>query len=162
MNTKPLRQATNSFLIRDDGKILLAENMRGWAKGKWNGAGGKLEPGELPEQAAVREVKEEIGVDVETKDLEKIGEILFRNPDPSWGMYVYIYRTKKWQGEPSESEEMRPAWLTADEALGKKTWPDLPYYFEHILKGQKFKGEFIYKADGETIDHFDIKAVDSL
>lgn len=36
---------------------------RGFGVGKWNGSGGKIQPGETPEDTAVREVKEEIGID---------------------------------------------------------------------------------------------------
>lgn len=132
-------------------------------KGNWNGAGGKLSPGETPEQAAAREVKEEICVDIALEDLQKIGEINFRNPaDPDWGMYVHIFVATKWSGEPTESDEMRPEWLDPTKVIGvKTTWADLPHYFDLILKKQKFTGEFVYKADAKTLDHFHVEPVEN-
>ncbi len=51
-------------IIRDGDNILLAEKKRGFGVGYWNGYGGKLEDGETIEQALVREVKEESGLDL--------------------------------------------------------------------------------------------------
>ena len=43
-------------------QLLLGRKKRGFGEGKWNGFGGKLEPGETVEEAAVRELQEESGV----------------------------------------------------------------------------------------------------
>ncbi len=156
-----MRQATNCFLINPHGDILLSMKKRGFGVGKLNGAGGKLQEGETAEQAAIREAEEEIGVVIDIKDLEKVGEIVFRNPDQEWGMFVHIYRTRKWKGEPTESDEMKPAWYDPKEVTFDKTWPDLPHYFQHIVNGEKFKGEFVYKEDGETLDRFDVIEIEN-
>ncbi len=156
-----MRQATNCFLINSDGQILLSMKKRGFGVGKWNGAGGKLGPDETAEQAAIREVKEEIGVDVDPKDLEKAGEVLYHNPDPNWGMYVHIYIVRKWKGEPAESEEMKPQWYEASEVPALNAWADFKYTFPQTISGKKFKADFAYKADGETIENFDITEVEN-
>ena len=57
----PLRQASLCLLLRE-GEILLARKKRGFGVGKWNGAGGKPEPGEPIERTAIRETEEELGV----------------------------------------------------------------------------------------------------
>ncbi len=157
-----MRQATNCFLIGANGKILLSMKKRGFGIGKWNGAGGKIQGQESAEQTAVREVQEEVGVIVEEGDLEKVAEIKYSNPDPNWGMFVHVYITRKWKGEPSESEEMKPEWFAEKDIPFKDTWADFPHWFPKVLEGKKFKGEFVYKADGETVDHFDITPVDNL
>jgi 8-oxo-dGTP pyrophosphatase MutT (NUDIX family) len=56
-----MKHVTIMFLRRE-GELLLAMKKRGFGQGKWNGAGGKAEPGETPLQAAIRETEEEIGV----------------------------------------------------------------------------------------------------
>lgn len=55
---------TTLCLIKKDGKLLLAEKKRGYGQGKINSAGGKLEQNETPEQAVIREIKEELGIDL--------------------------------------------------------------------------------------------------
>src|SRR3989344_7194466 len=108
-----MKKTTLCFLMMKD-DILLAlkkQSLSGFgvAIGKWNGVGGKVEKGESIKLAAVREIKEEIGVDVKEGDLEEVGNIKFNFKDkPEWDQHVHIFITKNWNGEPSESEEMMP------------------------------------------------------
>ena len=57
----PKERGTLCFVLRE-GQILLIEKKRGLEAGKVNGPGGRIEPGETPEQAAIRETQEEIGI----------------------------------------------------------------------------------------------------
>lgn len=127
---------------------------RGFGVGKWNGSGGKVQSGETPEITAVREVKEEIGVGVDPRDLVKIGEVSYRNPDPSWGMYVHIYIVRNWSGEPIETEEMKPQWFDPNEVLELPAWSDFKYLFPKIISQEKFKAEFVYTSDGNTVTSY--------
>ena len=56
--------ATLLFVVRED-KMLLIHKKRGLGKGKINAPGGKLESGETPKEAALREIREEVGIAVE-------------------------------------------------------------------------------------------------
>lgn len=56
-------------VIRDGDKVLIAQRQGGPLAGKWEFPGGKLEPGESPEQCLARELKEELGIDVTVKDI---------------------------------------------------------------------------------------------
>ncbi len=60
-NWVPKERGTLCFVLRE-GKILLIEKKRRLGAGKVNGPGGRIEPGETPEQAAIRETQEEIGI----------------------------------------------------------------------------------------------------
>lgn len=153
-----MRRATNCLLVDPKGNVLLSMKKRGFGVGNWNGAGGKLQDGETFEQAAVREVHEEIGVIVEEKDLEKVAEMNYVNDDPNWGMFVTIYIARKWKGEPIETEEMRPQWFRPDEIPYDHAWEDFQHWCPKVLAGEKIKGEFVYKSDGKTLDHFDLSA----
>ncbi|XP_037783471.1 7,8-dihydro-8-oxoguanine triphosphatase-like [Penaeus monodon] len=55
------RKLLTLMFIREGEKILLGYKKRGFGQGRWNGFGGKVEAGETPEQAAIRETKEEAG-----------------------------------------------------------------------------------------------------
>jgi len=66
---------TTLCLLKNDNQILLAMKKRGFGEGKYNGVGGKIDKGETPEQAMIREVQEEILV-TPTK-YEKVGFIEF-------------------------------------------------------------------------------------
>ena len=59
-----MKQTTLCFLLNDRGEVLLAMKKRGFGTGKWNGVGGKVQEGEDIAAAALREIKEEIGVTV--------------------------------------------------------------------------------------------------
>lgn len=66
---------TTLCFLRKGNKILLAEKQRGFGQGKLNGVGGKLEKGETPEQAMIRETQEEIFVT--PTNFEKVAEVEF-------------------------------------------------------------------------------------
>ena len=65
------RKVLTLVLLREDNRVLLGMKKRGFGAGKWNGFGGKLEPGETVVEAAAREVQEECGLTVNTTDLGK-------------------------------------------------------------------------------------------
>lgn len=70
---------TNCFIV-DSGKVLLGLKKRGFGKGKWNGFGGKPQGNETIEQAARREVWEE--VKIKLGGLEKVGILEFEGELP--------------------------------------------------------------------------------
>jgi mutator protein MutT len=147
-----MKIATNCILINSEGGVLLSMKKRGFGVGNWNGSGGKVQPGETVEQTAIREVQEEIGVQIDPKNLEKVGEIHYSKPDDStWGMFVHIFIARSWTGEPTESEEMKPAWFKPNEIPFENTWADMPHWLPRILNGYKIKAEFVYENDGKKV-----------
>jgi len=67
-----------------EGRLLLIQRANPPAQGRWSLPGGRVEPGELAEEAVRREVREETGLDVEV--IREVGTVL--RPAPSGGEYV--------------------------------------------------------------------------
>ena len=124
------------FLLRDN-EILLAMKKRGFGADRYNGVGGKLEPGETPEQAAVRECQEEIGVMPSGMTKVAVHDFTFPGGRPT--MHVHVFITSEWQGEPSESEEMAPEWFTLNDIPYKQMWQDDIVWLPLVLDGKKLK-----------------------
>lgn len=145
-----MRQFTVLFLVTD-GAVLLAMKKRGFGAGRWNGVGGKLEPGETPEQAAVRECQEEIGVTPLT--IQKAAEIVF---DEQHGggretIQAHVYMASAWQGDPVETEEMAPRWVQLDAIPYEEMWADDPYWLPQVLAGKKLSCTFVMDDHDQVV-----------
>lgn len=139
------------FLRRKD-QILLAMKKRGFGEGKWNGVGGKLDPGESVEEAMRRETQEEIGV-TPTK-YERVGLIDFTEyfkGEPA-RMIVHVFVATDWEGEPHETEEMRPEWFSVDSIPYETMWPDDPHWLPAVVDGQKIIASFTLNKEDVITD----------
>lgn len=130
-------------------KILLGMKKRGFGAGRWNGFGGKVEPGETMEEAARREMQEESGVDIETMEKVGIHEFCFES-NLEEVLEVHVFRVDAFNGEPRETEEMRPQWFAFDEIPYDTMWPDDIYWLPLFLQGKKFKTKFLF-GENDTV-----------
>ena len=121
---------------------------RGFGVGKWNGFGGKVLPTETIEEAARREVQEEAGIQV--KDLNKVGILDFIFCGSTEILEVHVFKSEKFSGIITESEEMKPQWFHLDEIPFDQMWPDDPFWIPLFLSGKKFKGTFSF-GESDTI-----------
>ena len=84
----PVYRVCVAYLLREhEGRrqVLLGRKKRGLGTGHWVGLGGKLEPGEGVQEAVVREIAEESGVEVLASDLDRRGDLLYLFPHrESW------------------------------------------------------------------------------
>jgi 8-oxo-dGTP diphosphatase len=103
-----------------DGRVLAA--YRPGPEGGWEFPGGKVEPGETEEQAAVRELREELDLEI------KVGESLGPGVDISAGYRLHVYRATIVTGDPVLREHSELRWFTATE-LDETDWlvPDRPF-----------------------------------
>ena len=135
--------ATLVFVIRD-GKILLINKKTGLGKGKVNGPGGKVEPGESPEACAVRECQEELSITV--SNLQYCGQHRFQFVD-GYSIHVWVYRTADFEGIPKESPEAKPLWVALDEIPYKQMWEDDAIWLPMMIRGERFQGRWIFDGD---------------
>jgi mutator protein MutT len=132
--------------------ILLGFKKTGFGKGKYNGFGGKVEPGETVERAALREVEEEVGIQVAGDDLEPVARLTFLYPaDPEADKLAHVFLVTRWEGEPVESAEMRPAWFGVNDIPFEQMWQGDVYWLPRVLAGERLQGRFVFGDDNETV-----------
>ena len=152
MNERRTDITHNLVFLRRDEEILLAMKKRGAGEGKWNGAGGKPEQGESIIEAAVRETKEEIGVKLNEAALKHVAVIYFYGGSMEY-VGADVYTAEQWEGEPEESEEMRPQWFSVFDIPYEQMWDDDKFWLPEVLKGRKIKAEFYFTDDNEVAAH---------
>lgn len=145
-----LLQSNLVFLVKERNGVItdvcLAMKKRGFGAGRWNGVGGKVEAGETVEESARRETLEEIGV--KTGGLKQVAELDFSFLcKPEWNQKVTAYLAASWQGEPVESEEMRPQWFSVTDIPYGEMWPDDRFWLPKVLSGLVVKAEFSFGPD---------------
>jgi len=156
MNKKTL----SLLFLRKDDQILLAMKKRGFGEGRWNGVGGKVEEGETVEQAMIRETQEEIGVT--PKVYEKVADIRFDEyfkGEPTL-MHVHIFVATEWEGEPEESEEMKPQWFSTQHIPYDLMWADDPYWLPQVIEGKKLSADFKLDEHDTIISHSTTEVVE--
>jgi 8-oxo-dGTP diphosphatase len=100
-------------LVDADGRILLAQRPEGKAMaGLWEFPGGKVEPGETPEAALIRELHEELGIDTWTSCLAPLSFASHSYAEFHLLMPVFICR--RWDGIVTPHEGQKLAWVTPD------------------------------------------------
>lgn len=149
LHVAPLSPRTDIFLLKND-QILLGYKKTGFGKGNYVGIGGKVEEGETIEEAARREVFEEIGVHV-SKFIPK-GTIAFYFPDPTWNLIIHAFTATEWEGEPEETNEIRPVWFPTNKLPFEAMWDDAKYWIPRVIKGEVVRDEYLYDEKMHVID----------
>ncbi|KAL4239744.1 Nudix (Nucleoside diphosphate linked moiety X)-type motif 1 [Mactra antiquata] len=146
-------------LIREASRVLLGMKKRGFGEGRWNGFGGKVEKGETILQGAIRELREESGLQV--THLDEVGRLMFEFIGDPQLLEVHVFTGTKYTGVPTETNEMRPCWYAVDKIPLKEMWPDDKYWFPMFLKGSKFSGYFKFEGHNKILE-YDLKEVEKL
>jgi 8-oxo-dGTP diphosphatase len=100
-------------LVDTDGRVLIARRPEGKPlAGLWEFPGGKIDPGERPEQTLIRELHEEIGITVKEACLAPLTFASYAYDDFHLLMPLYICR--RWEGEVIAREGQKLAWVRAN------------------------------------------------
>lgn len=103
-----------------------------------------MKEGETIFEAAIRETGEEIGVT--PKSLEKVAILHFYHPDDpqkeGFNQDVHVFFARDWEGDITETEEMRPSWFEISDISYPDMWDDDIYWLPNVLRGRKIKGKF--------------------
>ena len=96
-------------LIDPDGRVLIAKRPEGkQLAGLWEFPGGKVEPGERPEAALIRELKEELGIDVKEACLAPF--VFTSHAYESFHLLMPLYLCRRWSGVVEAREHAGLAW----------------------------------------------------
>ena len=138
------RERATLMLIVTGGRILLIRKKRGLGAGKFNGPGGRIEPGETPLQAIVREVREEIVVT--PTGISRAGELAFQFID-GYSLHATVFTASGLVGEPRETDEALPLWFPVDAIPYHGMWSDDRVWMPAALAGRPFTGRFLFDGD---------------
>ena len=134
--------------------VLLGMKKRGFGVGKYNGFGGKIEPGEDILKAAIREMKEECGLEGKPESMKFMGVLNFLSPIDT-DATVYVFVCDEFEGEPTVTDEMSVKWLHEDDIPYDMMWADDIHWLPYVLKGKEIAGVFVFR-DGEELDHLSL------
>jgi len=145
-----MTSAVLGFIVKDN-RVLLAMKKRGFGEGWWNGAGGKIKEGETPLEAILREMQEEVGIVPRDPVHHGTLHFFFEDGTPDWE--VRVFRAEEFDGEPSESEEMSPAWFNFEDIPYDSMWKDDPHWLPLLLEGKRFEGRFTFRDNITLLSH---------
>jgi 8-oxo-dGTP diphosphatase len=147
-----MKLATLCYLKQDGRTLMLYRNKKpnDMHEGKWNGLGGKLEPGESPEECMRREVGEESGLTASATQLK--GILTFPLFDGLEDWYVFVYTVSKFSGDLAESAEGELHWIPDEELLDLNLWPGDRIFLPWLGGERFFSAKFVYRQ-GELVSH---------
>ena len=145
--------ATLCYLKQDGHTLMVYRNKKpnDMHAGKWNGLGGKFEPGESPEECVIREVQEESGLQIRSPRIH--GLLMFPSfKGEDW--YVFVFTAREFEGELIDSPEGKLEWIPDEKLTSLNLWESDQIFFPWLEIEQFFSAKFIYK--GDQMESYDV------
>ena len=100
-------------VLMEGGRVLLSQRKAGGhLEGLWEFPGGKVEAGEQPEAALIRELREELGIEIEHRSLAPL--TFASHAYPEFHLLMPLYLCKQWEGTVAPREGQAIAWVRPD------------------------------------------------
>ena len=127
-----MKNSVLCYIEKDEKYLMLYRNKKknDVNGGKWIGVGGKLEENESPDEALLREVKEETGLTLTSYRFR--GIITFVS-DTWEGEYMYLYTADGFEGEIIECDEGELSWIDKSSVLDLPTWAGDRVFLTRLL-----------------------------
>lgn len=127
-----MKNSVLCYIEKDEKYLMLYRNKKknDVNGGKWIGVGGKLEENESPDEALLREVKEETGLTLTSYRFR--GIITFVS-DTWEGEYMYLYTADGFDGEIIECNEGELSWIDKSSVLDLPTWEGDRIFLTRLL-----------------------------
>ncbi len=107
---RPIVIVAACALLDEEGRVLLAKRPEGRSlAGLWEFPGGKVEAGERPEDALIRELREELGIAIAKEDLMPL--TFASHTYPEFHLLMPVYLCRSWQGKASAHEGQELLWV---------------------------------------------------
>jgi len=147
-----MKLATLCYLRKNDQTLMIhrVKKENDMHAGKWNGLGGKFEPGESPEECAKREIQEESGL--VPKELTLKGVLTFPAFSNLEDWYAFVYVVSEFEGRMIDSSEGVLKWIPNDELLELNLWDGDRIFLPWLDRPEFFSGKFVYDK-GEFVDY---------
>jgi len=149
-----MKLATLCYVIdkKNNSTLMIYRNKKenDYHEGKWNGLGGKFEPGESPEECASREIKEESGLKVKSVNMK--GFISFPLFDGVEDWYVFLFTADEFEGNLIDSPEGKLGWIPNKNLTEINLWDGDKFFIPWLFENKFFSAKFNYK-NGKFIDY---------
>jgi 8-oxo-dGTP diphosphatase len=147
-----MKLATLCYLRKNDQTLMIhrVKKSNDMHRGKWNGLGGKLEPGESPEDCVRREVEEESGLLVKKMWLKGFLSFPGFANDEDW--YAFVFVVPEFEGQIIESVEGDLEWIDNSDLFQLNLWEGDRIFLPWLDRPGIFSGKFVYR-DGTLVEH---------
>jgi len=147
-----MKLATLCYLRKNDQTLMIhrVKKHNDMHLGKWNGLGGKLEPGESPEDCVRREVEEESGLLVKKMWLKGFLSFPGFANDEDW--YTFVFVVPEFEGHIIESVEGDLEWIDNSDLFRLNLWEGDRIFLPWLDRPGIFSGKFVYR-DGLLVEH---------
>ena len=147
-----MKLATLCYVRQNDQTLMLhrVKKENDMHEGKWNGLGGKIENGESPEECAIREVREESGLQIKNPRLKGILTFPAFSKNEDW--YVFVFVITDFSGSLIDSDEGDLEWIANSDLFSLALWEGDKIFIKWLDSDSFFSAKFNYK-NNKLIDH---------
>lgn len=150
---KTVRKAVRTFLIENNKVVAIKYTTNDYKEGFYDIPGGGIEEGEMPKETAIREFREETGM--ELINPQYAGNLVIEYPNRIFDMDIFI--ASDYNGTPQKFQENIAEWIDIDELLSKdKKFTEIYLLDEHhnyeLLNRKNFKWHFLADINHNFLD----------